>query len=160
MVKQALLRDVAEILDLHAQVAARLNAKPQFTAAMRDEHAHLAALVTADFITATPWAHLKDLPRYLKGILKRLEKLPAAEQRDARGMAGVLTLQNKVSGAARAGEGRGACGAGRLPLATGGAAHIALCPGTENPVPGIGEAARQTVGRACQTAPELSTFST
>ncbi|MFH1816728.1 MAG: ATP-dependent RNA helicase HrpA [Pseudomonadota bacterium] len=95
VVKQALLRDAAEILDLHAQVAARLNAKPQFTAAMRDEHAHLAALVTADFITATPWAHLKDLPRYLRGILKRLEKLPAAEQRDARGMAGVLTLQNK-----------------------------------------------------------------
>ncbi len=95
VVKQALLRDVAEILDLHVQVAARLNAKPQFTAVMRDEHAHLAALVTADFITATPWAHLKDLPRYLRGILKRLEKLPAAEQRDARGMAGVLTLQNK-----------------------------------------------------------------
>jgi ATP-dependent RNA helicase HrpA len=95
VVKQALLRDVAEILDLHAQVAARLNAKPQFTAAMRDETAHLAALVSADFITATPWAHLKDLPRYLRGILKRLEKLPASEQRDARGMAGVLTLQNK-----------------------------------------------------------------
>jgi len=95
VVKQALLRDSAEILDLHAQVAARLNAKPQFTAVMRDETAHLAALVPADFITATPWAHLKDLPRYLRGILKRLEKLPAAEQRDARGMAGVLTLQNK-----------------------------------------------------------------
>ncbi|ODV02169.1 MAG: ATP-dependent RNA helicase HrpA [Thiobacillus sp. SCN 63-57] len=95
VVKQALLRDSAEILDLHAQVAARLNAKPQFTAVMRDETAHLAALVPADFITATPWAHLKDLPRYLRGILKRLEKLPAAEQRDARSMAGVLTLQNK-----------------------------------------------------------------
>ncbi|MBD3812888.1 MAG: ATP-dependent RNA helicase HrpA [Betaproteobacteria bacterium] len=95
VVKQALLRDSAEILDLHAQVAARLNAKPQFTAVMRDEIAHLAVLVPADFITATPWAHLKDLPRYLRGILKRLEKLPAAEQRDARGMAGVLTLQNK-----------------------------------------------------------------
>jgi ATP-dependent helicase HrpA len=95
VVKQALLRDVAEILELHAQVAARLNAKPQFTAVMRDEHAHLAALVPSDFITATPWTHLRDLPRYLRGILKRLEKLPAAEQRDARGMAGVLTLQNK-----------------------------------------------------------------
>ncbi|WP_296891594.1 ATP-dependent RNA helicase HrpA [Thiobacillus sp.] len=95
VVKQALLRDSAEILDLHAQVSARLNAKPQFTAVMRDETAHLAALMPADFITATPWAHLKDLPRYLRGILKRLEKLPAAEQRDARGMAGVLTLQNK-----------------------------------------------------------------
>ncbi len=95
VVKQALLRDVAEILDLHAQVSARLNAKPQFTAAMRDETAHLAVLVPPDFVTATPWAHLKDVPRYLRGILKRLEKLPAAEQRDARGTTGVLTLQNK-----------------------------------------------------------------
>ncbi len=95
VVKQALLRDVAEILDLQAQVAARLAAKPQFTAAMRDETAHLAALVPADFITTTPWTHLKDLPRYLRGILKRLEKLPASEPRDSRGMAGVLTLQNK-----------------------------------------------------------------
>jgi ATP-dependent helicase HrpA len=95
VVKQALLRDVAEILDLHAQVAARLNAKPQFSAVMRDETAHLAALVAGDFITATPWAQLRELPRYLKGILKRLEKLPAAEARDARGMASVLTLQNK-----------------------------------------------------------------
>ncbi|MDA8260426.1 MAG: DUF3418 domain-containing protein, partial [Betaproteobacteria bacterium] len=95
VVKQALLHDAAEILDLHAQVTARLNAKPQFTAAMRDETAHLAALVPADFITATPWTHLKDLPRYLRGILKRLEKLPASEPRDSRGLAGVLTLQNK-----------------------------------------------------------------
>jgi ATP-dependent helicase HrpA len=105
VVKQALLRDVAEILDLHAQVTARLGAKPQFTAAMRDETAHLAALLPPDFITATPWAHLKDLPRYLRGILKRLEKLPAAEQRDSRGMAGVLTLQNKYQ--ARRGQVKG-----------------------------------------------------
>ena len=107
VVKQALLRDVAEILDLHAQVAARLNAKPQFTAAMRDEHAHLAALVAPDFITATPWAHLRELPRYLRGILKRLEKLPASEQRDARGMAGVLTLQNKYLARRAQVKGRG-----------------------------------------------------
>ena len=95
VVKQALLRDVAEILDLHAQVAARLHAKPQFAAAMRDETTHLAALVFAGFITESPWAHLKNLPRYLRGILKRLEKLPASEPRDSRGMANVLTLQNK-----------------------------------------------------------------
>ncbi len=95
VVRQALLHDVGEILDLTAQVQARLAARPQFAAVMRDEHAHLAALVYPGFITQTPWAHLKDLPRYLKGILKRLEKLPAAEQRDARGLAGVLTLQNR-----------------------------------------------------------------
>ncbi|MHB8760323.1 MAG: DUF3418 domain-containing protein, partial [Thiobacillus sp.] len=110
VVKQALLRDVAEILDLHAQVAARLAAKPQFTAVMRDETVHLAALVPPDFITATPWPRLKDLPRYLRAILKRLEKLPAAEQRDAHGMAGVLTLQNKYQ--ARRAQLRGEAPAG------------------------------------------------
>ncbi|MEW6120234.1 MAG: ATP-dependent RNA helicase HrpA [Pseudomonadota bacterium] len=95
VVKQALLRDVVEILDLHAQVAARLGAKPQFPGPMRDEQSHLAALVPNDFIVATPWSRLKDLPRYLRGILKRLEKLPASNERDGRAMAGILTLQNK-----------------------------------------------------------------
>jgi ATP-dependent helicase HrpA len=38
---------------------------------------------------------LRDLPRYLRGMLKRLEKLPASEVRDSRGLANVLTLQNK-----------------------------------------------------------------
>ena len=95
VVKQALLRDVAGILDLHAQVAARLGAAPQFPGPMRDEQAHLAALVPNDFIVATPWARLKDLPRYLNGILRRLEKLPASAERDGRAMAGILTLQNR-----------------------------------------------------------------
>jgi len=95
VVRQTLLRDLNEILDLTAQVQARLNAKPQFTAVMRDEHSHLAALVYPGFITHTHWNHLRELPRYLKGILKRLEKLPASEQRDARNMASVLTLQNR-----------------------------------------------------------------
>ncbi len=95
VVKQALLRDVAEMLDLHAQVAARLGAAPQFPGPMRDEKAHLAALVPSDFIVATPWSRLKEVPRYLRGILKRLEKLPASNERDGRAMAGILTLQNK-----------------------------------------------------------------
>ncbi len=106
VVKQTLLRDVAEILDLHAQVAARLGAKPQFPGPMRDEQAHLAALVPNDFIVATPWARLKDLPRYLRGILKRLDKLPASNERDGRAMAGILTLQNKYL--ARRGQVKGA----------------------------------------------------
>jgi len=109
VVKQALLRDVADILDLHAQAAARLGAAPQFPGPMRDEQAHLAALVPNDFIAATPWARLKDLPRYLKGILRRLEKLPASAERDARAMAGILTLQNKYL--ARRAQAKGAVSA-------------------------------------------------
>ena len=95
VVRQALLRDLGEILELTAQVQTRLNAKPQFTAVMRDEHSHLTALVYPGFIAQTGWTPLREMPRYLKGILKRLEKLPASESRDARNMAAVLTLQNR-----------------------------------------------------------------
>ncbi|MHB8914530.1 MAG: ATP-dependent RNA helicase HrpA [Thiobacillus sp.] len=95
VVRQTLLRDLNEILDLTVQVQTRLHAKPQFTAVMRDEQSHLAALVYPGFLSHTGWNALKELPRYLKGILKRLEKLPASEQRDARNMASVLTLQNR-----------------------------------------------------------------
>jgi ATP-dependent helicase HrpA len=97
VVRQTLLSDLGHILDLTAQVHARLSAKPQFTAVMRDEHSHLTALVYPGFVTHTRWPHLREMPRYLKGILKRLEKLPASEQRDARNMASVLTLQNRYS---------------------------------------------------------------
>ena len=95
VVRQTLLRDLNEILELAAQIHTRLNAKPQFTAVMRDEQSHLAALVHPGFITQTPWQYLKEIPRYLRGILKRLEKLPASEQRDARNMASVLGLQHR-----------------------------------------------------------------
>jgi len=95
VVRDALLRMSGDILDLHAHVSTRLNAKPYFAAAMRDETSHLQTLVPADFIVATPWARLADLPRYLRGILKRLEKLPASDARDNRSLAGILTLQNK-----------------------------------------------------------------
>jgi len=105
VVRQALLRDVAEMLDLHAQVSMRLGAKPQFPGPMRDEQAHLAALMPDDFIVVTHWARMKEVPRYLKGILKRLEKLPASNDRDGRAMAGILSLQNKYL--ARRGQAKG-----------------------------------------------------
>ncbi len=95
VVRQALVRDIADALDLAAQVQARLNAKPQFTAVMRDEASHLATLIYPGFITRTDWNQLRELPRYLRGILKRIEKLPASAERDARNMASVLTLQNR-----------------------------------------------------------------
>jgi ATP-dependent helicase HrpA len=95
VVRQTLLRDLGEILDLTTQVQVRLNAKPQFTAVMRDEHNHLSALVYPGFLSHTGWGHLREMPRYLKGILKRLEKLPASQQRDARNMGSVLMLQNR-----------------------------------------------------------------
>jgi ATP-dependent helicase HrpA len=131
VVKQALLRDVAGILDLHAQVAARLSAAPQFAGPMRDEQAHLAALVPNDFIVATPWARLRDLPRYLNGILRRLEKLPASAERDGRAMTGILTLQNKYL--ARCAQAKGAAPARHTPPDTRLSGGLGAAPARSTP---------------------------
>lgn len=44
----------------------------------------LAELLPPDFLTATPWAQLQHLPRYLEAMVRRLEKYPGSVERDAR----------------------------------------------------------------------------
>ncbi len=83
-VMQALLKSVEECLDLSQQVQAKLSQKSAFAHAQKDEQAHLAKLVYPGFISATPWERWQHLPRYLKAILRRFEKLPSAGDRDAR----------------------------------------------------------------------------
>ena len=56
---------------------------PSFTAAVSDINAQLKALLTPGFIEAVPRPYLDYLPRYLKSIARRLERLPANAQRDA-----------------------------------------------------------------------------
>jgi ATP-dependent helicase HrpA len=103
VVSRALVAELAQILDLAAAVHARLAAKPPFPAVVRDESAHLASLVYPGFVVRTPWRHLKDLARYLRGILMRLDKLPTAADRDARAMAAVSALQNRYQARVAAG---------------------------------------------------------
>jgi len=56
---------------------------PSFTAAVSDINAQLKALLTPGFIETVPRPYLDYLPRYLKSIARRLERLPANAQRDA-----------------------------------------------------------------------------
>jgi ATP-dependent helicase HrpA len=44
--------------------------------------AQLVALIQPGFVTATGTRHLADLPRYLKAIGRRLEKVPGNPARD------------------------------------------------------------------------------
>jgi ATP-dependent helicase HrpA len=54
--------------------------------ALDDVNRQLARLTPPDFLTATPWEWLVHVPRYLRGIRARLEKLTAGGQdRDRRG---------------------------------------------------------------------------
>jgi ATP-dependent helicase HrpA len=53
-----------------------------YAGARADIRDQLDGLVHAGFVTETGWSHLADLPRYLRGMLARLEKLPANPGRD------------------------------------------------------------------------------
>ena len=70
--------------DYHA-LSQRLAALPPAQARLAaDVRAQRAALVYPGFFSATPWAQLGHLPRYLQALDKRLAKAAADPQRDAR----------------------------------------------------------------------------
>jgi ATP-dependent helicase HrpA len=56
---------------------------PSFAVAVSDINAQLKALLTPGFIESVPRPYLDYLPRYLKSIARRLERLPANAKRDA-----------------------------------------------------------------------------
>jgi ATP-dependent RNA helicase HrpA len=55
---------------------------PGLQPSIEDMRAQLFALIKPGFVTATGPAHLDDLPRYLRGIGRRLERLPGNPARD------------------------------------------------------------------------------
>ncbi len=55
----------------------------------------LTNLVYPGFLNATPWERLQHLPRYLKGMVLRLDKYPANPERDARHGAVIAGLWNQ-----------------------------------------------------------------
>lgn len=58
----------------------------------QDIREQLGNLVYKGFLSATPWEQLQHLPRYLKAILRRLEKYPGGAERDAKWTAAVGEL--------------------------------------------------------------------
>ena len=57
----------------------------------------LSQLVSADFITRTPAAQLAHMPRYLKAVVARIDKLRSDPARDARLMAEMAPLLAQYS---------------------------------------------------------------
>ncbi|MCS6763912.1 MAG: ATP-dependent RNA helicase HrpA [Candidatus Protistobacter heckmanni] len=93
LLAQEIARTALAILTEHAAVAKKLpQAKPQ-AAAYADLQAQLKALVARDFIAATPETQLAHLPRYLKGMALRIDKLRTEPGRDAPRMAEFAPLQ-------------------------------------------------------------------
>ena len=90
-VADAACRTVANILNEYQTILTKLGGKlPHPLAA--DLREQLEHLIYKGFLAATPWEQLQHLPRYLKGMQRRIEKYPGAIERDVRHSAAVKVL--------------------------------------------------------------------
>ena len=100
---------VAEILGVAHEIGGRLAdiPSPSLAPALADIRAQLAGLVFPGFVTALGSDRLPHLLRYLRAIVRRLDKLPTEPARDAERMEKVQLLQQAYAKlAARAGAPR------------------------------------------------------
>ncbi|TJY65347.1 ATP-dependent RNA helicase HrpA [Arthrobacter sp. CAU 1506] len=77
----------------------KTNASLALISPLSDIKSQLEQLVYPGFVAATGYAQLSQLPRYLAGIERRLQKLPTAVGRDAQHMAVVQRLEDEYDDA-------------------------------------------------------------
>lgn len=97
---------VAQVLGGAAEVRRRLKGTVSLAVApaKSDVKAHLEQLVFDGFVAATGWQQLQHLPRYVQGMLTRLDRLDAGGhlQRDGQSMAVVQGLEDEFDAAVAA----------------------------------------------------------
>jgi ATP-dependent helicase HrpA len=95
LIAQEVARQAATVLADHAAALRKLkDARPPKEAA-DDIAAQLAHLVPKDFIARTPWPQMQHLPRYLKAVVMRLDKLRSDPQRDGQRLAELRPLEQR-----------------------------------------------------------------
>jgi ATP-dependent helicase HrpA len=92
LIGQELARVAAEVLAEHSALARKLGQARAWPAAADDMATQLAALLPKRFIVQTPWEQLRHLPRYLRAVALRIDKLREDPARDARLMAELAPL--------------------------------------------------------------------
>jgi ATP-dependent helicase HrpA len=79
------LRLTSAIAVAHHALSQRIAAlPPSLRMLAADARSQRDALVHPGFLTATPWAQLNELPRYLQALSRRIERYPLHPDRDAR----------------------------------------------------------------------------
>ena len=95
LIAQEVARLTGEILLAYGAAQRKLkDARPPREVA-DDVAAQLQRLIGNRFLLHTPWAALPHLPRYLKAIVMRLDKLRAEPARDAQRMAELRPLEQR-----------------------------------------------------------------
>jgi ATP-dependent helicase HrpA len=95
LIAQEVARQVHAVLVEHAAAARKLKDARAPKEVQDDLAAQLQRLVHARFVVATPWLQLQQLPRYLKAVQMRLDKLRADPARDAQRLAELRPLEQR-----------------------------------------------------------------
>ena len=72
-------------------------ASPAFATSREDVARQLENLVSANFLRTTPRAHLPDLPRYLDGMMHRIQNLQGRVERDLAGVEKVAAWERRLA---------------------------------------------------------------
>jgi len=92
LIGQELARTLAGILAEHQAVLRKLQASRAHTQAAEDIGKQLEEMLPRRFVSATPSERFRHLPRYLKAVSARLDKLRGDPARDAQKMAEMAPL--------------------------------------------------------------------
>ncbi|HET9976025.1 MAG TPA: ATP-dependent RNA helicase HrpA [Burkholderiaceae bacterium] len=95
LIAQEVARAVGAVLHEHANAARKLKDSRPPKDAADDIAAQLARLVHKRFVLETPWAALGHLPRYLRAVQMRLDKLRAEPARDAQRLAELKPIEQR-----------------------------------------------------------------
>jgi ATP-dependent helicase HrpA len=87
LIANEVARLAGTVLSEYAAASRKAKDARAFAEAQKDCQEQLARLLPKNFIAATPWAALAHLPRYLKAITVRLDKIRADPARDAQKLA-------------------------------------------------------------------------
>ncbi len=96
LIAQEVARLTGVVLIEYAAAARKLKDSRPAKEVADDIQAQLQRLVPKHFVTATPWAQLQHLPRYLKGIVMRLDKLRADPARDSQRLAELRPMEQRL----------------------------------------------------------------
>jgi ATP-dependent helicase HrpA len=90
-------RSVAAILTEYAAALRKLKDARAPKDVADDLGAQLARLMPMHFVVVTPWSQLAHLPRYLKAIILRLDKLRTEPARDAQRLAELRLIEQRYT---------------------------------------------------------------
>ena len=95
LIAQEVARSAAAVLQEHANAVRKMkDSKPPKEVA-DDIAAQLQRLVGKRFLLDTPWAVLSHLPRYLRAVVMRLDKLRADPARDAQRLGELKSIEQR-----------------------------------------------------------------